>query len=84
MTIFIISTYQERISAKPFVHATTYRRVTLGAKVVPNNFFLAFLLSDHDVGIQFLNDVRLIPRSVVHCKCGSHMSWWVDVCVKDS
>jgi hypothetical protein len=32
----IIATYQQRITAKPYVPATTYGRPTLGANGVPN------------------------------------------------
>jgi hypothetical protein len=58
----IISKFRERISVKPFVPATIYGRATLGAKGVPNKLFIAFLFSDHDVGVQFSKDVGLIPR----------------------
>jgi hypothetical protein len=36
------------------------RRATLGASGVPKNLFIAFLFSDHDVGVQVLQDVGLI------------------------
>ena len=66
----IITTYQQRITAKPYVPSTTHGRATLGANVVPNKLFIIFLLSDHDAGVQFLKDMGLIPDSMVCCKCG--------------
>jgi hypothetical protein len=43
----------------------------MGANGVPNKLFIAFWFSEHDVGVQFLNDVGLIPSSMVCSKCGS-------------
>jgi hypothetical protein len=39
--------------------------------------FLTFLLSDKDLGTQFLNDMGLI-RSKVPCKTCGHMTWYAD------
>jgi len=56
----------------------TFGRATLGANGFANKLFLAFLFSNHAVGIQFLKDVGLIWSSMVCCKCGSQMSWCID------
>jgi len=79
----IIATYQQQIAAKPYVPAMTYRRPTLGTSGVPNRLFLVFLFSEHNIGVQFLKDVGLIPSSMVCCRCGSQMSWCIDESVKD-
>ena len=79
----IISTYQEHISEKPYVLSTTYECATLGAIGVPNKLFIAFLFSDHNVGVQFWKDLGLITRNMVCCKCRSQVSWSVDASVKD-
>jgi hypothetical protein len=74
----IISTYQQRISVKPCVPLTTYGNATLEANVVTNKLFIVFFFSDYDLGFQFLKDLGLIVNSMVCCKCGSQMSWFVD------
>ena len=79
----VIAKYQQRIAAKPYVPATTYGRPTLRANGVPNKLFRVFLFSEHDVGLQFSNDVGLIPSSLVCCRCGSQMSRCADKSVKD-
>jgi hypothetical protein len=61
----IIATYQQRISAKPYVPATTYGRPTLGANGVPNKLFRVFLFSENDADVQFLKDVGPIDFSSV-------------------
>jgi hypothetical protein len=71
------------ISKKSYIPSTTYERATLGASGVPNKLFIAFLFSDHDVGVQFWKDVGLITSNVVCCKCGSQVSWSVEARVKD-
>jgi hypothetical protein len=54
-----------------------------GAEGVANKLFIAFLFSDpKDDGVLFLRDVRLIPSSMVCCKCGSRIFWCVDTSVK--
>ena len=80
----IIAPYQQRTAAKPFVPATTYGRPTRGASGVPNKLFHVFLFSEHEVGVQFLKEVVLIPSSMMCCRCGSQMSWRVDKTVKDN
>jgi hypothetical protein len=79
----IITAYQQRLSAKPYITLTTDGRETLGASCTPNKLFIAFLFSDHNVGVHFLKDVGLIPIKMVSCKCGSQMSRCVDSDVKD-
>ena len=79
----IITTYRQRISAKPYVSSATYGRTTMGPSGVPNKMFITFLFSDHDVGVQFLKFVGLYPSSMVCCKCGWQMTWCVDSIVKD-
>jgi len=74
----IIVTYHQRISAKPYVPLTTYGNATLGANGITNKLFIVFFFSDYDLGFQFLKDLGLIPSSMVCCKCGSQMSWFVD------
>jgi hypothetical protein len=54
----------------------------MGATGVPNKLLITFLFSDHDIDVQFLKDVGLIPSSMVCCKCGSQMSWCVGTSVK--
>jgi len=66
----IISTYQERISEKPYVPSTPYALAKLDASGVRNKLFLAFWFSNNDVGVQFWKYVGLIPSNVVRCKCG--------------
>jgi len=61
----IITTYQQRTSTKPHVPSTTYGLATLGANGAPNTLFIAFLFSDHEVGVHLLKDVELIPSSIV-------------------
>jgi len=53
----VIKIYERRLSCKPYVCSTTFGRATLGASVVPNKLFLAFLFSNPDIGVQFLKDV---------------------------
>ena len=79
----IIATYQQRIAAKPYVLVTTYGCPTPGTNSVPNKLFLVFLFSEHDVGVQFLKNVGLIPSTMVCCRCGSQMSWCVNKSVRD-
>ena len=59
----IITTYQQLISAKPYVPSST-NGLTLGASGATNMLFIVFLFSDHD-GVQFLKFVGLIPNSIV-------------------
>jgi len=40
---------------KQYVLSTTFGRATLGANGVANKLFIAFLFSDPDVGVWFLN-----------------------------
>ena len=56
--------------------------MTLGANGVLNKLFIAFLFSDHDVGVQFLKDVGMIPSSIACCNFGSQLSWYLDSVVK--
>jgi len=79
----VIQTSERFLNSKLYVCSTKFRHAKLGAKVVPNKLFLAFLFSDREVGVQFLKDVGLIRSSVVCCKCWSQMSWCVDTNRKD-
>jgi hypothetical protein len=74
----VIQIYERRLNYKPYACSTTFGRATLGASVVPNKLFLAFLFSDPDVGVQFLKDVGLIQRSIVFCKWGFQIYWCFD------
>ena len=58
-------------------------RTILGPSGVQNKLFPVFLFSEHDVGVQFLTNVGLIPISMMCRRCGSQMSWCVDKSVKD-
>ena len=79
----VIQTHQQRLNSKLRVPSTKFGRATQGAEGVANKLFIAFLFSDpDDAGVQFLKDVGLIPSSMVCCKCGSQMSWYVDTSVK--
>lgn len=44
--IYVISTYQRRATAMPFVPGTSYGRATLGTNDVAKKLFLAFLFSN--------------------------------------
>ena len=79
----VISPYQHRLNAMPFVPATTYGRATLDANGVANELFLAYLFCDTDVGIHFLKDLGLLRNSMVCCKCESQMSWCIGTNRKD-
>jgi len=79
----IIHTYQQRITQKPHVPSTRFEHTMLGANGVPNNFFIAFLFSDHDVGVRVLKVMGLIPSSMVCCKCGSQTFWCFDTIDKN-
>ena len=61
---FVIETYQRRFNSRPYVLSTTFGLATLGANGVAKKLFLAFLLSNPEVGIQFLQDVGLIRSSI--------------------
>jgi hypothetical protein len=50
-------TYQRRFSGMPLLSAMTFGCATMGANGVPNQIFLAFLYSNTDVGVPFLEDV---------------------------
>jgi hypothetical protein len=65
------SVIETHLNSKPWVPSTTFGRATLAANSVVNKLFLAFLLSDPDVGVQFLKDTGLIRSSMVCCKCWS-------------
>ena len=51
---------------------------TLGANVVANNLFLAFLFRCLTFGVHFLKDVGLIRSSMLCCKCRSQIFLCVD------
>ena len=67
----VTSVIETRLNSKPYVPSMTFGRGTLDAISVVNKFFLAFLFSDPDVGVQFLKDVGLIRSSMVWCRCWS-------------
>jgi len=70
----IIKDYQEGLREMPYVPRTSFRRDSLGYCGDANKLFLAFLFSDHTIGLQFLKDVGLI-RSKVQCNsCGRDMT----------
>ena len=71
----IIKDYQERLREMPYVPQTSFRRNSLGFCGDANKLSLAFLFSDHAIGLQFLKDVGLI-RSKLQCNsCGRDMAW---------
>jgi hypothetical protein len=53
----VIKIYERHLSCKPYVCSTTFGLAKLGANIVPNKLFLAFLFSNPDVVVQFLKDV---------------------------
>lgn len=53
------------------------------ANGVANKLFVAFLLSNTEVGVQFWKDVGLIRSIMVCCKFGWQMSWCVNTNRKD-
>jgi len=75
--------YERCLNSKLYVCSTTFGHATFGANGVPDKLFLAFLFSDPNVEVQFLKDVGLIRSSMVSCKCGSQISWYVDTNRKD-
>lgn len=80
---FCSSNIERRQNSKPYVCYTTFGRTMLGATGVPKKLLIAFLFSDPDVGVRFLNEMGLIRWSMDCCKCGFHMSWCVDTNPKD-
>jgi hypothetical protein len=42
----------------------TFERATLGASGIANKLFLAFLFSNPEIGVQFLQEVGLIRSSI--------------------
>ena len=63
----VITTYQQCITAKPYIPSTTYGIVLPGVNGVPYNFLISLLFSYQDVGVQYFNDVGLIPNCMVCC-----------------
>jgi hypothetical protein len=51
----VVSPHQRRLTAMPFVPATTYGCATLGADGVASKLCLAFLFGNRYVRVQFLN-----------------------------
>jgi len=74
----VIQTYERRLSFNLYVCSAMFGRATMSANGVPNKSLLASLFSDPNVGVQFLKDVGLIRRSMVCCKWGFQLSWYVD------
>jgi hypothetical protein len=64
----IISTYQEGVSEK-LNYIRRHMDARHGVPVCTYKLFIAFLFSDYDAGVHFLEDVGLIPNSVMSCKC---------------
>ena len=81
--ISVISPYQRRLNAVPFVPATTYGRATPGSNGVANELFLAHLFCNTNFGVYFTKDLRFLRSSMVCCKRGSRMSRCVDTNRKD-
>jgi len=50
----VITTYQQRITAKPYIPSTTYGIMSPGVNGVPYNLFISLLFSYQNVGVQFL------------------------------
>ena len=79
----IISEYQQRIVAMPYVPKRSYGHSALGINGVVNMVFLTFLFSDKDLGIQFLKDVGLIRNKVTCNTCGRDTTWCCDPTTTD-
>jgi hypothetical protein len=71
----IIKEYQRRLINMPYVPAISYGRAALGKDGVANELFLTFLLSDKEVGVQFLKNVGLLRSKVTCNTCGRDMTW---------
>jgi hypothetical protein len=60
----VIETYQRRLSSGPYVPSTTFRRAKLDANGIANKLFLVFLFGNPEVGVQFLQEIKLIQSSI--------------------
>jgi len=60
----VISTYQRRLMEMPYVPKTSYGCASLGDDDEANKLFLTLLVSDTDLGIQFLKDVGFFRSKV--------------------
>ena len=69
--------YERCLDSKLYVCSTTFGRETIGANGVSDKLLLTFLFSDPNVDVQFLKGVGLIRSTMVSCKCGSQISWYV-------
>jgi hypothetical protein len=79
----LIKEYQRRLINMPYVPATTHGRAALGKDGVANELFLTFLVSDKEVGVQFLKDVGLLRSKVTCNTCGRDMTWYAEPNRKD-
>jgi len=63
----VISAYQHRLNAMPFVPAKTYGRATPCANDVANDLFLTYMFCNTNVGVHFMKDLGLLRSSMVYC-----------------
>ena len=66
----VVKDYEERLQGMPFVLETSYGSKMLREDDGPNKVFLTFLFCDHDMAIQFLKDMGLLPSTVQCNTCG--------------
>lgn len=74
---------QQRITQKSYVPSKRFGRATPGANGVPNKLLIAFLFSDHNVGVKVLKIMGLLQSRIDYCKCESQKYWFVDTSVKN-
>ena len=71
----VVSEYEKRLQAMPFVPRASYGRRMLREDGGPNRDFLTYLFCDPGFAVQFLKDVGLL-RSKMQCNtCDRDMTW---------
>jgi len=70
--------YQDGVRELSYVPNTSFRLDSLGYPGDANKLFLTFLLSDRNIGIQFLKDIRLICSKVQCNSCSCDITWYAD------
>jgi len=74
----IVARYEERMREMQMVPRLSYGRRLLRRDGAPNRMFLTLLFTRHELAIEFLKDVGLIPSRVQCNICERDMTWTAD------
>jgi len=74
----VIKEYQDNLREMPYVPKTSFGWDSLWYSGEMNKLFPTFLFRNHNIGLQFLNDIGLICSKVQCNSCYRDMTWYAD------